>query len=179
MKGIVFNLLEEVVRSNYGEETWDQLLEEAQLDGVYTSLGNYQDEEMMKIVEVASATLKIPVNDIIRWFGCNALHLLAKKYPHFFEEHDSTLPFLLTLNNVIHAEVKKIYPGAQVPNFDFDTSDPGFLHMGYVSPRKLCALAHGFIEGAAAYYREDVTIEQTKCLHRGDERCVFKLSFKK
>ena len=38
MKGITFNLLEEIVQREHGEEAWDQLIESAQLDGVYTSL---------------------------------------------------------------------------------------------------------------------------------------------
>src|SRR5438874_2247890 len=43
MKGVVFNLLEEIVVREHGEETWDLLLERAGLGGVYTSLGNYPD----------------------------------------------------------------------------------------------------------------------------------------
>ena len=49
MKGIIFNLLEEVVRKDYGDETWEDLLEAAQVDGAYTSLGNYPDEAMIKL----------------------------------------------------------------------------------------------------------------------------------
>ena len=41
MKGIVFNLLEEIVRETYGEDTWDDLLDSADLDGAYTSLRIY------------------------------------------------------------------------------------------------------------------------------------------
>ena len=40
---VVFNLLEEIVVREHGEETWDLLLERAGLGGVYTSLGNYPD----------------------------------------------------------------------------------------------------------------------------------------
>ena len=42
MKGIIFNLLEEVVRKDYGDESWEDLLEAGQVDGAYTSLGNYR-----------------------------------------------------------------------------------------------------------------------------------------
>jgi hypothetical protein len=56
MKGIVFNLLEEVVRRAYGEDTWDTLLEAAGLDGVYTSLGNYPHEELLQLVTAVQET---------------------------------------------------------------------------------------------------------------------------
>ena len=40
MKGVVFNLLEEAVEREYGEETWDSLLESAELEGSYASVGS-------------------------------------------------------------------------------------------------------------------------------------------
>src|SRR5689334_17847243 len=108
MKGIIFNLLEEVVRREYGEDTWDALLEAAQAGGSYTSLGNYPDEELMRLVGAAAARLQQPPDAIVRWFGKNALPLIANLYPRFFEGHTSTRPFLLTLNDIIHTEVRKL-----------------------------------------------------------------------
>jgi len=179
MKGIVFNLLEEVVRREHGEDTWDHLLEDARLEGVYTSLGNYPDEELMKLVSVASAALKVPAEAVVRWFGRSALPLLAEKYPGFFKPHQSTRPFLLTLNTIIHPEVRKIYPGADVPVFDFDSSADEVLVLGYSSRRKLCAFGEGLIAGAAAHYGEVSSVEQPVCMNRGDPRCVFRISFQK
>ncbi len=177
MKGIVFNLLEQVVTREHGEETWDALLEAAQLDGVYTTVGNYADEDLMTLIGVASSLLGTPPDALVRWFGCNALHILANRFPAFFDGHDSTLPFLLTLNDIIHPEVRKLYPGVDVPEFDFDRPSHDVLVIGYSSARKLCALAEGFIQGAAAHYGEEVAIEQTKCMNRGDDECNIVCSF--
>jgi len=177
MKGIVFNLLEEVVRREYGEDTWDDLLSAARLEGAYTSLGTYPDDHLGQLVAAASAALHQPGAAVIRWFGRSALPLLAQKYPDFFAGHTSARPFVLTLNDIIHPEVRKLYPGALIPEFDFDTSSEEVLVMGYRSPRKLCALAEGLIEGAAAHYQEKVLIAQPQCMLRGDEQCVFHLSF--
>jgi predicted hydrocarbon binding protein len=49
--------------------------------------------------------------------------------------------------------------------------------MGYQSARRLCALAHGFIVGAAKHYREKVAPQQVECMHRGNPRCLFHLRF--
>ncbi len=179
MKGIVFNLLEELVRRDHGENTWDALLESAGLDGVYTSLGSYADEELVKLVAAASAALQQPPESILRWFGRNAMPLLAEKYPSFFATQNTTRRFLLTLNDIIHPEVRKLYPGAHVPVFDFDSSSPDVLLVGYKSERKLCALAHGFVEGAADHYGEELTFEQRQCMHRGNDKCVFRIQFGK
>ncbi|MBI4241193.1 MAG: heme NO-binding domain-containing protein, partial [Candidatus Rokubacteria bacterium] len=87
--------------------------------------------------------------------------------------------FLLTLNDIIHPEVRKLYPGAGVPVFDFDASAPDTLAMGYTSARRFCAFAEGLIEGAAAHYGEEVAIEQPTCMNRGDKTCTLMIRFKK
>jgi hypothetical protein len=179
LKGIVFNLLEAVIRRDHGDDAWDAFLEAAGTDGAYTSLGNYPDEELVRLVGAASSALQMPANDVVRWFGRNALPLLAEKHPQFFTPHKSTRPFLLTLNDVIHAEVRKLYPGADVPSFTYDTSSPDVLLMHYRSPRKLCALAEGFIEATAAYYAEELSLDQPECMNRGDHKCVLRVSVRK
>lgn len=177
MKGIIFNLLEEVVTEGHGEATWDQLLDAARVDGAYTSLGNYPDEDLYKLVAAAAAALQLSPDAVVRWFGVQALPLLARKYPAFFQGHRSTRSFVLTLNAIIHPEVRKLYPGAAPPVFDFDTSSPEVLVMKYRSARKLCALAEGFVEAAATHYGEAVKIAHPECMHRGDAECRLELVF--
>jgi hypothetical protein len=177
VKGIVFNLLEAIVVQQHGDAVWEALLDEAGVDGAYTSLGSYPDEQLFGLVAAAARKLGSSEAEVLRSFGRNAMAILAKRYPEFFDSQVSTQAFLLTLNDIIHPEVRKIYPGAEVPVFDFDTSSPGVLMMGYRSPRKLCALAHGFVEGAAQHYGEPLTFEHSQCMHRGDDRCVFRIAF--
>ena len=174
MKGIIFNLVEEVVTGSYGADTWDSLLEAAGLDGSYTSLGSYPDDHLFRLVGAASAVLSVPPDEVVRLIGIEALGLLAARYPAFFEGHTSALSFLLTLNDIIHPEVRKLYPGADVPDFDFEASEDGVLVIGYRSKRQLCALAEGFIVGSARHYGERVEITQPSCLKRGDDNCLIR-----
>ncbi|WP_044873058.1 heme NO-binding domain-containing protein [Pseudomonas sp. LFM046] len=177
MKGIVFNLLEEVVIRHQGEDAWDALLEGAGLDGAYTSLGSYPDEHMYRLVGAASEALGMPPFDVLRWFGREAMPSLALRYPAYFSTHDSTRSFVLSVNSIIHPEVRKIYPGADVPTFGFRDEPDGSLHMTYRSPRRLCALAQGFIEGAAIHFNETLDFEHLDCMHRGDPECRCRITF--
>lgn len=176
MKGIIFNVLEEVVVAAHGDATWDALLDAAACDGVYTSLGSYPDDQMSRLVAAASDALGIPQADVVRWFGREAIPRFAVRYPAFFTAHASTRSFVMSLNTIIHPEVRKIYTGAQCPEFDFQNAEDGALLLGYHSPRKLCALAHGFIEGVADQYHEQVEVEHLDCMHRGDPRCLMRMS---
>lgn len=179
MKGIVFNLLEEVITQHYGADQWDSLLDATGLSGVYTSLGSYPDADMMALVEAASQELKLSPPAVIRWFGQESMGNLARRYPQFFENHSTTRSFLRSLNSIIHPEVKKIYAGAIPPIFDYQDSDDGALLMGYHSARKLCALAQGFSEGAASFYDEQIEFKHLNCMHNGDPKCTFHIKFYK
>lgn len=177
MKGIVFNLLEQLVTRDHGPDTWDALLDSAGLDGVYTSLGSYPDADLGRLVGAASTALDAPPDEIVRWFGRNALPLFAERYPHLFAPHTSARTFVLTLNDMIHPEVRKLYPGADVPEFEFEVAPGGGLLMGYRSSRRLCSFAEGLLEGAAEHYGEELNVHQSECMKRGDERCLLAIDF--
>jgi hypothetical protein len=177
VKGIIFNLLQEVVEEEHGADTWDALLQQAELDGAFTSLGNYPDEWLARLVAAASASLGSPGTEVVRWFGRRAIPRLAERYPQLFAAHVSARSFLLSLNEIIHPEVRKIYPGADAPDFDFAGSTERVVVMSYRSRRRLCALAEGLIEGSAEHFREIVTIEHAPCLLRGEDRCCFRIRF--
>ena len=158
MKGIIFNLLEEIVVSANDEDAWDDLLARAGVIGAYTSLGNYPDEELVALIEVVAAARGQSRSECLRWFGSEAMALLASAYPTFFVGHRSLRTFLPTVNDVVHAEVRKLYPGADTPELYVEHDDDGDLRLSYASPRRLCALAEGLIEGAAARFGESVVI---------------------
>jgi hypothetical protein len=179
VKGIIFNLLERAVIDEHGEDCWDALLDATGSDGVFSALETYDDRELLGLVEAASKALNLPAADVVRWFGKSAIPLLADRYGLFFEPHDATIPFLLTLNDVIHTEVRKIYPGAEVPEFDFERRNGQTLAIEYRSHRKLCALAEGLIAGAAAHFGEHVSITHTQCMLQGAESCVLVCSFRR
>lgn len=177
MKGIVFTVLQDVVQDELGPQTWDTLVEEAGVSGSYTSLGNYDDVEMKSLVEAASEALEMSQPDVLRWFGEQAIPRFYDQYPELFEEQEGTRSFLRALNDIIHPEVKKLYPGADVPEFEFLDSSEDQVKMAYRSERGLCWLGEGLTKGVANHYGESIEIEQSECLHRGDEQCVYDIHF--
>lgn len=177
MKGVIFNLAEQVVTDAYGADTWDTLLDDTGLDGIFTTLGSYPDDQLVALVGAASARLGVPPADVVRIIGEGAMPMLAERYPAFFTPHTSTRPFLVTLNDIIHPEVRKLYPGADVPEFVFDEQGDDILLLTYRSHRRLCSLAEGFIAGAARHYGQSVVIDQPTCMLQGADCCVLHCTF--
>lgn len=177
MKGVVFNLLEESVTRGFGADTWDGLIAASGVSGAYTSLGNYPDAEIEALVAAASAALSLDRNAVLRWFGHNAIPILAELYPVFFEGVADARTFVEGVNHIIHSEVRKLYPGAACPHFRLHADASGDLVMDYLSARDMCALAQGFVEGVAAWYAQPVEFRHLQCKQDGHDHCTFAMTW--
>jgi hypothetical protein len=177
VKGIIFNMVEEAICADAGEQEWDALLTAAHLEGGYSSLGSYPDAELLTLIGLRAENRGETPTEATRSLGHAALLGLAGRYPHFFSPHTRTRDFLLTLNDVIHPEVRKVHAEADPPVFEFDTSDPERLVIGYRSQRRLCALAEGMIAGAATHYGERATLTHARCMHDGSDECEIHATF--
>jgi len=173
----MFEVLARVVEADAGIAAWHAVLADTGLSGSYTTLGTYGDDELLALVGAIAARRGMSVDDTVRWFGRAALPVLVERYPAFSAGHTSARSFVLTLNHVIHPEVRKLYPGADVPDFVALDRPDGGLALEYRSPRALCTLAEGLILGAGDHFGEAISLSQSRCLHRGDEACVLELAF--
>ena len=176
MKGIVFNLLSEMVEEKFGIEAWDTLLLDTEQDGVYVSTESYPDEMLMALVSAASNRLDIPVHDLVKAFGEFMFPHFYKQFPTFFEADMTLKGFLLSVDRVIHVEVRKLHPDAGLPEFEYIDEEDNELTMYYASPRKLCMLAEGLIAGAATHFNTKYALTHDECMHKGADRCKLHLT---
>jgi hypothetical protein len=162
MKGIVFTEFMEMVETRFSPEMLDDIIEDADLPhgGAYTSVGTYDHAEMVRLVEALSEHTGNPVRDLIQSFGHHLFDRFHVLYPHFFKGMTNALEFLLTIEDVIHVEVLKLYPDAQLPRFECVRHGPA-LEMVYHSPRHFDDLALGLIEGAIAHWGGSYTVSRT------------------
>lgn len=176
MKGIIFNIVEEVVVDQFGQSTWEALLDATGSSGAYTSLGSYPDAELAALVDAAAQATGQDPRTVLHWIGAQALPKLQQRFPVFFTAADDARTFILSVNTIIHPEVRKLYSGAGCPHFHF-VETPETLTLGYSSPRKMCDLAHGFVDGVATYYGEQVAVTQPSCMHDGAPSCQLVISW--
>ena len=175
MKGIILNLVEDVVRGEHGDDYWDDVVDSSGLAASYTSKGTYPDHEVEVLATVVAERDGGSAHDVIRHVGHAGMASLAMRYPAFFEPHAGLRPFLLALNTTIHPEVRRLHPGAVIPDFEQRFPEPHVIELGYLSERGRCDLAEGLVLGAAEHYGERVVVSQPTCVRRGDERCVIRV----
>lgn len=175
MKGVIFNILEEMVIDRCGLDVWSELLEECQTEGIYTAGESYPDSELLALVDKASQSLEIPVPTLITGFGEFMFGQLVERYPIFVEQSPDLFTFLKSVDSVIHMEVRKLYDSPNLPEFTCFEKDDGTLLMEYRSPRRLCLLAEGLIRGAASHYATPIQLTHAVCMHRGDDHCALEI----
>lgn len=174
MKGVLFNAVEEAVSREWSEDLWDDLLIAADLDGAYTALGNYPDAQLVALANAAAERLNSPVEDVLRTLGRITFKPLFARYGGLLEEPTSLREFLPILEELIHPQVLKLYPGASVPRFVLRENGDA-LELDYLSVRNMCTLAEGLVLGVADHYGESVAVDQPSCKQRGDSRCTIRI----
>ena len=164
MKGVVFTEFMELVEDKFSFELADQIIEASELEsgGSYTSLGTYDHNELLQMVTHLSDFAGAPVPDLVRTFGLRLTGRFVEGFPQFFEGKD-LFSFLESVEGYIHVEVRKLYPDAELPNFETERVDDDTLVMKYQSTRPFNELAHGLILGTIEHYGEpaDVSFDDT------------------
>lgn len=171
MKGVLFNVVEDVVTEALSADAWDDVVDAAGVSGSYTSLGTYPDEELVAIVAAVSQTAGLTIDETLRLAGRLGFKHLARRNTQLLAGLDDWQGVVASLDDIIHPEVRKIYPDADVPGFDATPIDDGYS-VTYRSERGLCSLAEGLLLGAAEWFGHTVTVEQVSCRHRGDADCT-------
>jgi hypothetical protein len=176
MKGIIFNIVESVVVAENGIDAWDDVIDESGVLGAYTSLGTYPDSDLLAIAGVVADRGQTTLSNVIRHVGHQGLSRIYDRYPEFFTPHKDVISFLLTIDELIHPEVRSLYPGADVPRFSYNLINETTLELTYQSLRKRCDFAEGMIMGAAEHYGQSVEIVQPRCMLDGDRECLLRVT---
>ena len=153
MKGIVFTELIEMVETKIGHQVADRMIETANTvtDGAFTAVGTYDHKELLQMVVALSEETGTPVNALVRTFGNHLFHRLRELYPNFFEGVSSALDFLPSVQELVHVEVKKLYPDAELPEFDWQPDGDNYV-MTYRSARPFADLAEGMVQACVEHF---------------------------
>lgn len=160
MKGMVFTELMDMVEANFGAEILEEMIEGAGLPhgGVYTAVGSYPHEEIVRLVVTLSQRVEVPVPDLVKAFGAYLFDRFSQMYGRFFVGVEHAFDFLAGVETYVHQEVRKLYPDAQLPSFDISRPDASTLIMVYRSKRGFSDLAEGLIVGAIQHFDERIAL---------------------
>lgn len=179
MKGIVFTKFIEMVESQFSVDLADEMIESSEIPsgGSYTAVGTYDHKEMVAMLVTLSRLTGKPVPELLHAYGKYLFTQFASLYPVFFEGVSSSIAFVARIEDVIHVEVRKLYPDAELPRFEVVESTPDRLEIIYRSDRHLGDLAAGLIEQCIVHFGEEGTVHLVrKDLNEPDAPVCFLLT---
>lgn len=178
MKGVIFNVLEEMVEDNYGMAVWNDILDEAnQSEGIFIAGQSYADETLFMFIQIICQKLELPSNLVISSFGEYLFGKLVVRHKVLMEKQTDLDSFLKSIDSIIHVEVSKLYIDPNLPKIQCHNNDSGSMTLRYHSPRKLCPLAEGLVYGAAHYFGKKISIQHDVCMHKGHDYCDLEISY--
>lgn len=173
MKGVVLIALNDFIEERFGIKAREDILNEVQpvSGGIYTSVQNYDDNELVDIVHAACHQLKLDKGQALKIFGEYLFAALNRKHPIFTRLQSDLFKFLASVEGVVHVEVKKLFTGVRLPTMKTIEKGDNYIVLHYESVRQMCELAEGLVQGAAKHYGIEVKINQRCCYHKGDDHC--------
>jgi heme-NO-binding protein len=140
----------------------------------------YDDDLLLTGIATVSHITRVPLETLLREFGryfiTNGLtrHLCA----YILSQVHSGRDLLLAMHDA-HQQMSRLPEGLTPPLFQYSTQSQKLdeLTLIYDSPRKLCSVLMGAIEGAAERYGEQVHVVEQTCMKRGDFVCRFDIRF--
>jgi Haem-NO-binding len=140
----------------------------------------YDDDLLLAGVAAMHDISKLPVDTLLQEFGryfiINSLtrHLCA----YILNQVHSSRDLLLAMHDA-HEQMSRLPDGLAPPLFKYMArrGAANELTVIYDSPRKLCPLLMGAIDGAAERYGEQVSIVEQTCMRRGDLVCTIEVQF--
>jgi hypothetical protein len=139
----------------------------------------YDDTALLAGVAAASRLTGLPADLLLREYGryfiINGLTGHLCKY--ILSGVNSAYDLLLTMRDV-HSRLRRTADGLTPPLFNYEFSpETGTVVVIYDSPRQVCPVLWGAIEGAAERYGEQVSVVEHTCMKRGDRVCRFEATF--
>ena len=162
MKGVVFTELLDMVEDVFSADLVDDVIADVDLPhgGAYTAVGTYPHAEAVALVGALSARTGLGADELLVTFGRHLFGRFHALYPVFFAGVTSSFDFLASIDDVIHVEVLKLYPDAELPRFEVRERDGDRMVLVYRSPRRMGDLAVGLIDGCAQHFGDTITVDR-------------------
>jgi hypothetical protein len=182
MHGLIFVTWERFLAEEYGTpllERYRAAIGETSTTTPLTSR-TYDDAALLKGVGAAATLTQTPADSLLYGYGRYfLLNGLTSRLCNYLLGQVCDGRSLLLAMRAAHKQMGSATPGVTPPLFTYQalSDDPNGLILLYDSPRQLCPLLLGAIEGAAERYHQEVRVYERACMRRGAPACRFEIHF--
>ena len=162
MKGVIVKCLSDLVRNNFGEQKWTEIV---QLSGENPHApiiagSDIEDQTVFKIIENTCKVLNITKQQACDAFGEYFVNTYAPKiYSPYYQMYQNAKDFIMGMDKV-HESVTKSMANAQPPRFTTETVDENTIIVNYISKRNMIDFYTGLVKGVGKYFNTPIGIKK-------------------
>ena len=172
MHGSIFVELREYIGATYGAGHWEGVLDASGIGyKEYAANQVYSDLEAVRIVAAAADRTGKPLHELLEDFGEFLATSLIERFVALIDPAWKTLDLLEHVEETIHTVIRGSSAKADPPRLRCRRISRTEVVVEYDSPRKMCSLAKGLIQGLARFYGDSIVLEETACMLKGDAAC--------
>ncbi|HEX6108771.1 MAG TPA: heme NO-binding domain-containing protein [Ktedonobacteraceae bacterium] len=181
MHGLIFVTWEKYLTERFGKamlNTYRNAIGETAASAPLVSR-LYDDATLLAGVGAASQLTGLPAVALLREYGRYFIinGLTSHLCTYVLSQISSGRALLLAMRDV-HARLRRTQEGLTPPLFNYEAPPhPNAIILLYDSPRQVCPVLWGAIEGAAERYGERVQIVEQSCMKREATICRFEATF--
>ncbi len=172
MKGIILSEFVEFLEETVGPDHAQAIIDNSGVSsgGAYSRVGRYDYQELIQLLTQAVTDTEHDAAFLLQSFSDHLFSVFKRDYQVFFEGVSSAAEMLSQIDNHIHVEVKKLYPDAELPKFEYRSDGQQFT-LDYKSPRPLAAVAHALVNACIKYFGNRETLVSYNI---ADDQCAAK-----
>ncbi|HEX4208487.1 MAG TPA: heme NO-binding domain-containing protein [Ktedonobacteraceae bacterium] len=182
MHGLIFVTWEKYLGERFGTHLLNRYRAALEETPLHTPVAShvYSDETLLTGVGMASTLTAQPAEVLLREYGRYfILNSLTSHLCAYLLRKVHTSRELLLMMRQAHAQMRLTPEALTPPLFEYAAhpTDPQGLTLIYDSPRQLCSVLVGAIEGAAQRFGEEVEVVERTCMRKGASACRFEIRF--
>lgn len=176
MHGLIFASFRDYLLTEHGSGLANDVLAG---EPQYTLSEAYPDEQFLVLLERARERTGLTLDELLFEFGVfTAATTFARLYAVLFKSARGAKAFLLTVEEPIHDVIRVALPEARPPQLGVTDLGEDGLEIAYTSPRRICAMLRGLVEGTGRVYGETLDVEEVTCMHHGADACRLRTRFR-
>lgn len=180
MYGLVNQAIEDLVRANHGDSTWEAIKRKVGLDlEAFVAMESYPDEVTYGLVAAASEVLGTPADRLLEAFGTHwTLFTAQRGYGDLLKRCGSSFREFMTNLHELHTRVALTFPHLTPPSFWCTDVTDHSLRLHYQSKRAgLAPMVVGLVRGLGTMFDTRVEIVPARTREQGADHDEFLVTF--
>lgn len=181
MYGLVNRAIEQMVRSQHGDDTWHRIKRRAGVDvEVFVAMDSYPDAVSYALVGAASEVLGQPADALLQAFGEYwTLFTAEQGYGDLFRKGGTSFAGFMQNLHSLHTQVGHMMPHLQPPSFWCTDVTESSMRLHYQSSRPgLAPMVIGLVRGLGRMFDTEVTIVADKTRDQGAAHDEFLITYR-